>query len=151
MAEQQVIRSLDDIPVPDELGPVTYEVTPESVAGYLDRVDDPNPWYRDGSPFGGPVAPPAFTANDYVKLLLTKYSNYDVVHTHATHEYLSPVMLGDVLTAMGAVVEKYVRRGRAYIVVESTTSNQEGQTVVKSRNTWLVAASKRPAEGTPGS
>lgn len=146
MEEQKVIKDLDEVLVPDELGPVSYTVTQDDVEEFLKRVGDPNPWYREDSPFGGPIVPPTYTAGDYTKLLGTKYSAYDVVHTHAAHEYMTPVRVGDILTAKGVLVEKYIRRGREYIVVDSATTNQNGEVVVKSRNTWLVNASKRRSD-----
>ena len=40
-----------------DYGGITYEITPDLVATYIAATGDDNPWYRDQSPLGGPVAP----------------------------------------------------------------------------------------------
>ena len=52
----------ESIVVGTELGPVETDITPQAMAAYQHDWDDPNPWYSEGSPFGAPIAPPAFMA-----------------------------------------------------------------------------------------
>ncbi|MHB8577813.1 MAG: hypothetical protein ACYDCQ_21080, partial [Dehalococcoidia bacterium] len=45
-------------PIGQPLAPRTLTVDADAAQAYADEVTDPNPWYRGGSPFGLPLAPP---------------------------------------------------------------------------------------------
>ena len=40
-----------------DLGTLDLTITEEMVQHYTQGLDEPNPWYTDDSPFGGPVVP----------------------------------------------------------------------------------------------
>jgi hypothetical protein len=47
----------NEVYVGRDFGGAEYEITPDLVALYIAGTGDDNPWYRDSSPLGGPVAP----------------------------------------------------------------------------------------------
>lgn len=141
MAGERIRATYETVEVGERLGPVEYGLTEEDVASYLERVQD------EGEalvlPDGRRAAPPTITAGDYNRVLTTKYSTYDVVHTKARHEFKKPIVPPMRLRAWGTIVDKYIRRGREYLVIETVTEDESGAEVVRSRNTWLINASVR--------
>lgn len=129
--------------VGEELGPIQYEITEETIKEYADIADSHHPWFLKDSPFGGPIAHPTIGANDYSQVLNTKYSAYAVVHTRAAHEFINPIRPGKSYTVKGKIVDRYTRRGRDYLVIETVTTDEDGLEVVRSRNTWLLSMEGR--------
>jgi hypothetical protein len=117
----------DAIDVGTELGPVETDVSPRAIAAYQKDWDDPNPWYRDASPFGAPIAPPAFMAGlTGFQLLATKFNTRATIGVKTAHENLAPLPVGQPMITTGLITGKYIKRGREYVVVESTTSDATG-------------------------
>jgi hypothetical protein len=117
----------DAIIVGTELGPVQTVVSPESVEEYCQDWDDPNPWYLSGSPFGGPVAPPAFLAGlTSFQLLGSRYDARSTIGVQTSHQNLRPIPVGETLVTRGRIADKYVKRGLEYVVVSSTTCGSDG-------------------------
>jgi acyl dehydratase len=143
MAEK--ILSYDEIDVGREFDPPPYTLTAEAVEKYIQAVEDDNPIYRDekaareaGLP--GIVAPPT-TAAIYTRTspILQKEGKMPPGSIHARQEYqfLAPVQPGDTLTTKARVAEKFIRKERKWMVIESTTYNQRGEPVVFSRMTGI--------------
>ena len=129
--------------VGEELGQIEYEVTRTVIEEYADIADDHDPWFLKQSPFGGPIAHPTIGANDYSHLLTTKYSSSGVVHVKAAHEFLNPIKPGKTYTVKAKVVDRYTRRGRDYLTVETVTTDEDGLEIVRSRNTWLLSMERK--------
>ena len=136
-------KTEDQIQVGDELGPYEYVVTPEMVQKMTGAIEEPNPWYLKSSPFGGPIAPPTITGNDYIEVFATKYERGRPIHTKAEHEFLNPIRIGKRLTVRGKIADKYERKGRDYIVIESVTKDEDGVEIVRSRNHLMLSMKKK--------
>ncbi len=117
----------DAITIGSELGPVETLVSPQSVREYCLDWDDPNPWYLTESPFGGPVAPPAFLAGlTSFQLLGSRYDARSTIGVQTSHRNLRPIPVGETLVTRGRITDKYVKRGLEYVVVSSTTCTSDG-------------------------
>jgi len=136
-------KTLDQIEVGDTLGPYEYVVTPELVQKMTGAVEEPNPWYLKSSPFGGPIAPPTITGNDYAEVFFASYERGATVHTKAEHEFLNPIRIGKRLIVRGKILEKYERKGRDYVVIESVTTDEDGIEIARSRNHLLLSMKRR--------
>ncbi|MBI4641128.1 MAG: MaoC family dehydratase [Candidatus Tectomicrobia bacterium] len=128
----------DEIKVGEELEPAEYTISEKEVKEYADKLDEHHPWHLHDSPFGGKIAHPLMTAVDATKLLRTKYSLAGVVHTKSECEFINPARVGQPIRVTGKIVDKYQRRGRDFIVVDSVTSHTDGTEIVKSKYTLML-------------
>jgi acyl dehydratase len=136
----------DEIYVGRDLGGAEYEITPELVNRYVAGTGDDNPWYREGSPLGGPIAPalilhsaPFHTRDWYLPNL------YGNLHARQECELLGPVMVSDRLHTRSLVVDRYIKRDREYIVNETLIFNGEGRLVTRSRTHQSFLLGERAA------
>lgn len=119
--------SFDAITIGTELGPVETVVSSQQVQEYCQDWDDPNPWYLSDSPFGGPVAPPAFLAGlTSFQLLGGRYDARSTIGVQTSHRNLRPIPVGETLVTRGRIADKYIKRGLEYVVVSSTTYTSDG-------------------------
>jgi hypothetical protein len=130
----------DQIVVGEELGPWLIEITPDVVRQYCEDWADPNPLYLEGTSDGGPpVAPPAFMAGlASFRLLGRKYNAQSTVGAQSEHENLKAIRVGETLRAEGRIVEKYIKRGLEYVIVEYTAYNDAGEPIRHSRDHILL-------------
>jgi len=117
----------DDIAIAQELGPTEIPVNEKIVRDYCDEFKDHNPIYLSRSPFGGPVVPPLFQATLHdLGLLRTKWDPHATVPSKTEHELINPARIGKGLSATGKIIDKYIKRGREYVVVQSVIVDEDG-------------------------
>ncbi|HUY27853.1 MAG TPA: MaoC family dehydratase N-terminal domain-containing protein [Candidatus Binataceae bacterium] len=123
-----------EVHVGRDYGGATYEITPETVATYIAGTGDDNPWYRDRSPLGPPLAPALILHSAVYRTLQWYLPNlYGNLHARQEWELFAPVMVGERLTTRSLIVGRYMKRDREYIVNEVIVSNAAGQIVSRSR------------------
>ena len=125
----------DAVEIGDDLGSITYDVTREDAR--LARKS-PSPTNTANAPM-----PPGITMSDYSRLVQARFSTYDMVQAKTEHQFFKTVVPPATLSVRGAIADKYIRKGREYIVVEATTENEAGDRVAHARVTLLVNASRR--------
>ena len=117
--------------VGEELGPVELDIDEHFVKSMAFTLDDYRDWHLGGSsPFGGPVAPAAALLCDLLRLLYTRYDpdRDRGLHQHEEFWVHGPAFVGERVRLAGRFVDKYVKRGRGYIVTEA-----EARTVTDDR------------------
>ncbi|HVA79255.1 MAG TPA: MaoC family dehydratase N-terminal domain-containing protein [Candidatus Binataceae bacterium] len=128
------IFSPDEVYVGRDYGGVSYDITPETVATYIAGTGDDNPWYRDRSPLGGPVAPALILHSGVYKTVKWYLPNiYGNLHARQEWEIFTPVMVGERLTTRSLIVGRYIKRDREYLVNEVIVTNAAGQIVSRSK------------------
>ena len=136
----------DSIEIGGTLGPIDYVVSEKAVANYCDDWKDPNPMFLKDSPFGGPVIPPAFRAGlDSFRLLATRYDSHATLGFSTEHEFINPVPVGKKLIVTGTLTEKYIKRDREYVVIEYTTTDEDGTLIRKSVDHIVLSPVKHSA------
>lgn len=108
--------------VGEELGPVEIDIDEHFVKSTAFTVDDYRSWHLGtSSPFGGPVAHAGALLCDLLRLLYTRYDPDRDRGLHQREEFWlhSPVFVGERVRLTGRFVDKYVKRGRGYIVTEA--------------------------------
>lgn len=117
-----------------DYGAVEYEITPETVARYVEATGDDNPWYRDDSPLGAPLAP-ALILHSAVYRTLDWYLPNIYGNLHARQEWslFWPVTVGETIRTRSTIVDRYLKRNREYLVNEVIVTNREGRIVSLSR------------------
>jgi acyl dehydratase len=133
----------EDLPIGEEYAD-EYVLTAELARDYAEGIDDPNPWYLERSPFGGPVANPMLIVAQHARLFKTKYLTAGNVHTRHETQFLNPARLGKVIKVSGTLVEKYRKRGREYLVMECRSVDEDGIEICRDRRTIITQYAKRP-------
>ncbi len=138
----------NEIYVGRDFGGQTSDITPELVATYIAGTGDDNPWYRDSSPLGGPIAPALILHSAVYRTLDWYLSVYGNLHACQEWDLFAPVKVGERLTTRSVIVDRYFKRDREYVVNEVIVTNAAGQIVSRSRThqSFLIDASK-PREG----
>jgi acyl dehydratase len=134
----------EDMPVGEEYED-EYVLTPELARDYAEGIEDFNPWYLEQSPFGGPVANPMLIVAQHARLFKTKYTTAGNVHTRHETQFLNPARIGKKIKLHGTLVDKYIRRGREYLVMECRSVDEDGIEICRDRRTIITHYAKRPA------
>ena len=113
-------------------------VTPEDIEAYAFAVEDHHPWFFGPSPFGGPVAHPTLMANQALHMRHGKYIVHAGLHAKMEFAFLQPIEPGMRVRSRGRVIDKYVRRGRQYMVTEYVTEDLDGTPLVRGRFTQML-------------
>lgn len=133
--------TIDEIEVGHTFSPLVFPVDEELIAKYVDTVEDRDPVHRDPSCAGrsgyrGVVAPPTIAALYVLKAYRTDWAPPPGgVHLRQRFRFYRPIMGGDVLCVQASAVDKYVKNGKRFLVIESIAHNQDGAQVVWSETT----------------
>lgn len=116
----------DGVIVGQELGPIDIPVDNRIIRDYCEEFRDHNRIYLEDSPFGGPVVPPLFQATLHdLSLLSTKWDTHATVPSRTEHMLMNPARVGKRLFARGKIIDKYIKRGREYVVVQSVIFDED--------------------------
>ena len=128
------------IEIPEDFGPCEVTVDDHKVKTYAFTQDDYHDWYFKDSPFGGRIGHASILANDLLCLFLTKYNPNTIIGLHTQEElsFHSPVKVGETATLQGRYVEKYVKRGKGYVVMEAEARGEDGRLLVKHRGIEIM-------------
>ena len=124
----------DEVYVGRDYGQHEITITPEDVKQYCDTVGDHNPWYSGPSPFGGPVAPALIRHSE-----VYRYGNWYLknvfgnLHAKQEWDFFHPIMVGDRITTRSLIVDRYIKRGREYVVNEVTYFGEDGRFLLRGR------------------
>jgi acyl dehydratase len=135
--------AFDDLPVGEEYAD-EYVLTPELACDYAEGVADLNPWYLEHSPFGGPVANPILIVAQHARLFKTKYVTAGNMHTRHETQFLNPARIGKLIKVSGKLVDKYVKRGHEYLVMECLSVDEDGVEICRDRRTIIIRYARRP-------
>ena len=129
------MRPLEEAQIGETLRPHSYTLTRE-IALFAARNLGKDILETDKS--GREVAPACVTDNDYVGLWISDFATNEAVHAKAEHHYLNPPVVGKRLEVTGRILDKYNRRGRDFLVLESETTDEDGVRLVESKNVLLI-------------
>lgn len=133
--------AIDEIEVGHTFSPLVFLIDEELIAKYVDTAGDRDPLHRDPScarsaGYRGIVAPPTIAALYVLKAYRTdSVPPPGGVHLRQRFKFHHPIVAGDVLSVQASVVDKYVKKGSQFLVIESTARNQHGVRVVWSEST----------------
>lgn len=151
-----------DIYVGRDFGRHDFVVDAAEVEQYCDAVDDHNPIYTGASPFGGPVAPAlvrhseVYAYREHPKAGAPEWyldNLYGNLHARQEWELFRPIMVGDAVYTRSFIADRYVKRGRDYVVNEVLYFGADGDLRMRGRthqsflretdNTGIVIDEKR--------
>ena len=117
----------------------TYRLDGETVAGYVDAVDDrsgPLP-QGDGPGFAPPMAVAALGLRGVMDVLAVPPGT---LHVGQDLEFVGAVRIGERLECRATVLQNSVRGGRRFFVVALSTQDGEGRQVMRGKSTLLLPA-----------
>lgn len=125
--EKPVSKVWESIPVGDDLGSLDYVLTSQMIADYRRVVDNPHAAY------------PTVAGRHPANLFYRKYAAVmRVPNMGHDSEFFNPPVADKRITISGRVVDKYIRRGNAYLIVEATAVDEDGRLIERSRLVGLA-------------
>ncbi|MDD5287789.1 MAG: hypothetical protein PHY28_01585 [Dehalococcoidales bacterium] len=84
------------------------------------------------------MAPPGMTFDSHSKMKFAKFPNMKAaIWAKSEHEFLKPLKIGGKAFVRGKIADKYIKRGRNYIVTEFETFDENGEVLIRSRETGI--------------
>ena len=123
--DQLPLLTFDDVDVGQDLGTLSYAMTEEKLRHFRSATGDPGALY------------PTIATKDFYYLLHNRFRVGLMLHAKHDSSYVRPPAPGIQVRVRGRIADKYVRRGRPLIVVESISEDDAGQLLVRSRTTFL--------------
>jgi hypothetical protein len=142
MQAQRQTFDFDAIRVGELLGRRRIEISAQTIGTCAGAIEATREWYASGSPFGCPVAPPTVFDNETLRMLDECYDRFGSIHAQQSWEFLGPVRRGETVEVDVKVVDKYVKRGGQYIVMELTVTGAAGTPLCRGRHTSLMSLRK---------
>ncbi len=130
--------SYTNIEAGEELGQKEILITDAIIRECADAIESNHPWYFEDSPFGGRIAPPTIFDNDTLRTLDENYERFGSIHAKQAWEFKNPARLGKKVTFTVRVIDKYIKRGRNYIVMELVALDEDGLEICRGRHASLM-------------
>jgi acyl dehydratase len=131
--------------------PEVLEVEKGHIRRFAEAVGDPNPLWQDEayalkSRYGIIIGPPMFLQDEGKNTLADKLikivSPNSFLNGGVDIEFYKPMIPGDIITTQAKLADLYEKQGKTgkllFMVVEVTFTNQRGESVSKSRNTFIM-------------
>lgn len=118
--------------VGEELDPFEYVITQTMFDEYRNIVGDPHAAY------------PTVAGRHSLRAFTDRYGPAKLMNTGTESEYFNPVVPGRKIRVTARIVDKYERRDKPYLVVESVAVDEDGQLIERSRLIGMSAQRSRP-------
>jgi len=130
--------------------PEVFEVEKGHIRRFAKAVGDPNPLWQDEayarkSRYGSIISPPMFLQdegkNKFADRLMEIISPLGFLNGGLDIEFYKPMIPGDMITTQAKLSDLYEKQGKTgkllFMVIEVTFTNQQGELVSISRNTFI--------------
>ena len=137
--------------------PIVTEVTADSIVRHASTSRSTNPEdYSDAPPFAMPTQ--IFSLAPKNRAGVAENNGMTIITAHATPfakcegRWFAPIRLGDTVTSVAAVLEKYERRGNKFVTLRLEAHNGRGEKLAEIDHTSIFEFGKRdrPARGSGG-
>ena len=82
------------------------------------------------------VTPPGITIANHARMKFMAWPDLRAsIWAKSEHEFLKPMKVGSRIYIRGKIVDKYVKRDRNYVVADYETVDEDGEILMKSRET----------------
>jgi len=121
------------------VGVLAYGVPHTDAIHYAkEAILDPDPWYINDSPFGGPIVPPGYFYGEYLRLVVIPNYPMGVLNSQLSFESKGPVFHGEPIAVTGTVDRIYEKRGRPYLDLGISVKKNDGREVGRGVVTILL-------------
>lgn len=111
----------------ERLEPYEYTITQDMLDEYRDIVEDADAAY------------PTVAGRHSLRAWFNRYGAATLMNVGAESEYLNPVIPGKRIRVEAVIADKYVRRGKPYVLVDSVATDEDGRIIEKSRLIGMAA------------
>ncbi|HEY31680.1 MAG TPA: hypothetical protein G4O10_01080 [Dehalococcoidia bacterium] len=126
-------ENYEAIPIGMDLGTLEITLDEETVRNRIELVQ----WQAKGLAEKG-FAPPGLTISHHARMKFEALPEMRVsIWAKSEQEFLKPMKLGSKVFIHGTVVDKYVKRGRNYLVTDLETVDETGEVLLRSRETAI--------------
>lgn len=122
-----------EIYVGRSFGTRELDITPDLVRKYSAGTGDWNRRYTGESELGGPMAPALILHSEVYRDVSWYLSVYGNLHARQEWELCQPVMVGDRVSAVRTIVDRYAKRDREYVVNEVDVFGADGRLLNRGR------------------
>ncbi len=112
--------------IDEQLGHLEYMVTQDLLSQFQQAVGYPE------------AAFPHIAVKEYIEVLRRKHGPIPIISAKHRDRYYHPPIVGKRVQVTGWVREKYQRRGRSWLVVETFAIDEDGREIVRSEHTFLI-------------
>ncbi len=134
---------LSTAPVGQVLARLVLPTSVETARDYADGVFDPNPLFREGSPWGPPLLHPGWLLSNCNTIFTKSFAFGPWIHTRSEIEYLGPALAGRTLTLHGRLVEAFEKRQHQYATLDLFCVDAAGAPVMQVRHTAIFKVHPR--------
>ena len=132
--------SYEDLEVGRKLGPKEFTTTEEDIKNYMALIQ----WSPDNVPQGELFVPPCYGVSGNVRTLNEALGGAGTgVWAKSEHKYFNTPVPGKKLIKTGRIADKFVKRGKKYIVWELDTVDEDGRLIYRSRETSVWSLEER--------
>ena len=122
--------------------PITVEVTSDSIVRHASNSRSMNPdHFSDAPPFAMPTQ--IFSLAPKNRVGVAENNGMSVITAHATPfakcegRWFAPIRLGDTVTSVATVLEKYERRGNKFVTLRLEAHNERGEKLAEIDHTSI--------------
>ena len=122
--------------------PIVTEVTPDSIVRHASTSRSTNPdHFTDAPPFAMPTQ--IFSLAPKNRAGVAENNGMTVITAHATPfakaegRWFAPIRLGDAVTSVATVLEKYERRGNKFVTLRLEAHNDRGEKLAEIDHTSI--------------
>ena len=126
-------KNYEAIPIGMDLG--TFEITLDETT--VQDITKLVQWHSKGLIEKG-FLPPGITISQHARMNFEALPAMKVsIWAKSEHEFLKPMKLGGKIFIHGKIVDKYIKRGRNYMVADYETTDETGEILMRSRETGI--------------
>lgn len=130
-AEPTAVDLWEAMPIGQDLGSYDYHLTEAMIAGYRQSVGNPGAAY------------PTVAARHCLHLYNTFYpAGPRLLNAGHECEYYSPPEANATVTVTGKIADRYIKRGKRFVIVETYAHDASGNPIELSRIIGLVEGFK---------
>lgn len=141
--EDRLPISVATAPVGEPLPPVLIDTSPDACFAYLDGIDDGNPLFREGSPFGGPLLHPGWHLGIANQALSRNIILNAWIHTRSETRHLAPALAGGTYRVYAQITDAFEKRGHEYVTADVLIADSADQPVARITHTAIVVVGRK--------
>jgi acyl dehydratase len=127
------IPAFEAVQIGQDMGTFEMTLDEDTISDRMDLVR----WETEGPREKG-FAPPGLTISQHSRMKFAALPALRVsIWAKSEHEFIKPMKAGGKVFIRGRIVDKYVKRGRAYLVTELETTDEAGDVLMRSRETGV--------------
>ncbi len=133
------VMDIDKLELGKELPEMKVAYDENMQGRFLVALKEENPWYYSESPWGVPITYHPLLDDAPMEAAMHCYQYpFSFVHAKQETEFLNPLPLGKPARIFTKIVDKYVKRDKGYIVIESLIVDEDGVQIMRTKNHAMI-------------